>query len=88
MDARLVAAAERLDSRTHPIAETNRRVGRVADELGLPRPSYERIRTLIHASRQHGRQPTTGDVLLDIAFRARPPAAFVEHLVGTLPPDP
>jgi hypothetical protein len=41
IDSRLVAAAERLDNETTPIAETNRRVGAVAAELGLLRPSYE-----------------------------------------------
>ena len=87
IDSRLVAAAERLDSPTTPIAETNRRVGLVAAELGLIRPSYERVRTIVTLARQRGRRQSTGDVLLDIAFRTRPPTALVDHLVGTLPPD-
>jgi hypothetical protein len=86
IDYRLVAAAERLDNPSTPIAETNRRVGLVAAELGLVRPSYEQVRTVIHLARRRGRQPTTGDVLLDIAFRSRPPTALVELLTGTLPP--
>ena len=87
IDSRLVAAAERLDSPTTPIAETNRRVGLVAAELGLIRPSYERVRTIVTLARQRGLQQSTGDVLLDIAFRTRPPTALVDHLVGTLLPD-
>ena len=85
IDARLVAAAERLDNPTTPIAETNRRVGLVAGELGLVRPSYEQVRTIVVQARRRGRQPSTGDVLLDIAFRTRPPSALLDHLVGTLP---
>jgi hypothetical protein len=86
IDSRLAAAAERLDSRTVPIAETNRRVGQVAEELELPRPSYEQVRCIVHLARGRGRASTTADVLLDIAFQVRPPTALMEHLVGTLPP--
>jgi hypothetical protein len=87
LDSRLVAAAERLDGRDTPIAETNRRVGVIAEELGLARPSYEQIRVVIHDARARRRQPTAADVLLDIAFRVRPPDALLQHLVGTLPPS-
>jgi hypothetical protein len=85
VDSRLVAAAERLDEATIPIAETNRRLGLVAAELGLVRPSYEQVRRIIKRSRCRGREATTGDVLPDIAFRARPPEALLEHLTGTQP---
>ena len=85
VDSRLVAALERLDRVGVPIAETYRRVGVVARELGLLRPSYERVRTLVHEARRRGRQPSAGDVLLDIAFRSRPPEAIIDYLVGTLP---
>ena len=87
IDSRLVAAAERLDNRTTPIAETNRRIGVLAEELGLVRPSYEQVRTIVRLARDRGRRATTADVLLDIAFRSRPPEALVQHLAGTLPPD-
>ena len=81
-DVRLVAGAERLDDRLLPIAETNRRVGVLAEVLGLTRPSYEHVRRLVHDARHRGRRPTPGDVLLDIAFRVRPPTALGEHLAG------
>jgi hypothetical protein len=87
-DVRLVAAIERLDDETVRIAETNRRVGLVAEALGLPRPSYEQVRRIVHEARRRGRLPSTGDVLLDIAFRTRPPSALGEHLAGVLPPEP
>ena len=87
-DVRLVAAIERLDDDDACIAETNRRVGLVAEALGLPRPSYEQVRRIVHEARRRGRLPSTGDVLLDIAFRTRPPSALGEHLAGVLPPEP
>lgn len=52
LDARLVAAAFVLDDRTESMAETWRRVGEVADLLGVPRPGYDTIRVLLHTSRQ------------------------------------
>jgi hypothetical protein len=86
---KLLEAIVRLDDPRQPIAETARRVGRVAEQLGLTRPSYERIRTLVHAARalRRRRGPTTGEVLVDIAFRVRPPDALLDHLSGVgLPP--
>ena len=50
------------------------------------RPSYEQIRSIINLARRRGRQPTAGDVLLEIAFRTRPPEALIDYLAGTLPP--
>ena len=72
----------RLDDRRVPIAEVARRVGAEADRMGLPRPSYQRIRELVHESRRVRRGPTTADVLVDIAFRVRPPEALLAHLSG------
>jgi hypothetical protein len=86
IDSRLVAALERLDRPGIPIAETNRRVGRLARELGLVRPSYEQVRTLVHDARRRGRRSGIGDVLLDVAFRVRPPTALGDYLAGTLAP--
>jgi hypothetical protein len=86
VDRRLVAAAERLDDPGTPIAETNRRLGLVAAELGLARPSYEQVRRIVRISRRRGTQPTTADVLLEIAFRTRPTTALLDHLTDTLGP--
>ena len=87
-DVRLIAAIERLDDPYVRIAETNRKVGLVAEALGLTRPSYEQVRRIVHDARRRGRRPTTGDVLLDIAFQVRPPMSFGEHVAGVLPPEP
>jgi hypothetical protein len=84
---RLINALVHLDDRAIPIAETNRRVGEEAARLGLPRPSYERIRELVHEARRIRRGPTTSSVLLDVAFRARPPDAVLDHISGVGVPN-
>jgi hypothetical protein len=83
----LLEAVVRHDKRTHPIAETCRRVGREADRLGLTRPSYQRIREVVHELRRLRRGPSTTSVLVDVAFRVRPPEAVLDHLSGTGVPD-
>jgi hypothetical protein len=80
-DSRLVAAVERLDRADVPIAETWRRLRVVANELGLVGPSYQQVRLIVHSYRRLGQRPTAG--LLDIAFRTKPPQAFIDYLAGT-----
>ena len=79
---RLLAAIVRLDDPRLPIAETCRRVGAEAERLGLPRPSYQRVRELVHRARRLRRGPSTTQVLVDIIARSRPPQAFVTHISG------
>jgi hypothetical protein len=77
-----VAAVERLDDRSLPIAEVNRRVGAEAERLGLPRPSYERVRELVHEARRRRAKPGTARVLLDISTRVRHPEELLDHVSG------
>jgi hypothetical protein len=79
---RLIDAIVRLDDRMIPIAEVNRRVGEEAERLGLRRPSYQRMRVVVHQLRRVRKQPTTAAVLVEAALRARPPEAFLEHVSG------
>jgi hypothetical protein len=79
---RLIDAIVRLDDRMIPIAEVNRRVGEEAERLGLRRLSYQRVRVLVHQLRRVRKQPTTAAVLFEVAVRARPPEAFLEHVSG------
>jgi hypothetical protein len=80
---RLVHALDRLDDRRLPIAELNRRLGAEAERMGLRRPSYERVRQLLHLLRRwRRRQPTTARVLVEVAYRSRPPTALLDHLSG------
>ena len=86
LDTRLIAAIERFDDLRRPIAETNRQIGLVAEAIGLARPSYEQVRTIIHSQRSgRRRSPEIGPVLLDIAFRVAPPEALLDVLAGTGP---
>jgi hypothetical protein len=86
----LLRILDRIDDPRLPFAELNRRLGAEAERLGLTRPSYQRVRELLHRLRRLRRQPTTSRVLLEIAFRARPPEAFLDHISGVgvakLPP--
>lgn len=82
IDPRLVAALEFLDDARLPIAEVNRRIGEVALRYGMTKPSYEQIRVHVHTMRRIGSAPTTGQILLDIMFRARAPEELVDHLSG------
>jgi hypothetical protein len=84
---RLIEELVRLDDERVPIAETYRRLGAEAERLGLTRPSYQRIRVLVHQSRQLRRGPSTASVLLDVAIRARPPEAFLKHISGVGVPE-
>ena len=83
----LLEAIMRLDDPTIPIAEVCRRVGRAAWRLGLPRPSYQRVRELVHASRRlrrlsAQRRPSTLRVLWEINMRVRPPRSLLDLLYG------
>ena len=87
LSPRLLDVIERLSTQRAPIAEINRRVGARAERLGLPRPSYQRVRVLVHESRElHRLNVPAGDVLLDIATRTRSPYALTE--LATRAPRP
>jgi len=79
----LLAAVERLDDDSVPIAEVHRRVAALASYLGFARPSYEQVRILVHEHRRRGLAPTAGEILLDVALRTRPPHALLELLGDT-----
>ncbi len=79
---KLLSELARLDDQRVPIAEVSRRTGAAADRLGVPRPSYQRVRELVHELRRARRGPTTTEILADIALRARPPDALIDHVSG------
>jgi hypothetical protein len=88
LSAQLVAATANVDDGSRPIAETYRQVAAVAEALGLARPSYESIRRVTHEIRARKRDPTIGQVLLDISLQQRPPEDLVHVLAGTASPLP
>jgi hypothetical protein len=80
IDERLVAAAARFDRRGRPIAEINRLVGGVAEALGLPRPSYERIRLTVHELRAGRHPPRLALYLYATSLRRLPADVVIELL--------
>ena len=77
----------RLDDERLPLAEIARRVCAEAERRGYARPSYEGLRVLIHRVRRERAQIKTREVLHDVAFRARPAEAILDHVSGVgVPP--
>lgn len=95
---RLLDEIERQSRRREPIAEINRRVGVAAARMSLHRPSYEQVRTLVHAARRLRRAgpASVSTVAVQFAFRSIPPRAVVDRLHAgpaprlrdRAPPDP
>ncbi len=82
LDRRLIAAIPHLDDERQSIAETNRRVGELAEALGLPRPSYEQVRLFVRRARRRKRANREAlQLILDVQFHRRPPEALFELLI-------
>ena len=81
VDGEQPTSSLRLDTLDHPMAETHRRLGLVADALGLTRPSYQAVRLAIHDLRAGRRGTGAGEILLAVAFRARPIEALMDILL-------
>lgn len=78
---KVVDAIARLDDRSVPIAEVNRRVGAAAQRMGYTRPSYQRVRVLVHLIRAvRRRRRSTARVITEVGLRVRPPEALWNHL--------
>jgi hypothetical protein len=76
---RLLRQLVRLDDPSVAIAETYRRLGRAADRMGITRPSYERVRVLIHRLRAAARQRAVVRSSSRLAVRVRAIELFVDH---------
>ena len=73
LDPDLLRALIRLDDPSLPIAETHRRSREHAAKLGIPRPSYECVRLLVHdARRERARRRATRDTLIRVALYQLP----------------
>jgi len=82
LSPRLLAEVERADDGRIPIAEVCRVVGLAAERLGVPRPSYERVRLLVHQARGRRATPRATQIAVDVAMRVRPPGALLDQLSG------
>ena len=84
---RLLDEVDDLSDLSVPIAEINRRVGDAAQRLGVTKPSYERVRQLVHEARDIRRGYVSAlEILIDVATRTRSPRAYEK--LATLPPKP
>ena len=76
-----------LDDGKMPFAELCRRVGDVAEELGVQRPSYESIRLAAGRNRRRRRlENTASDIVRDVALYERDALDLLRHGAGVLPP--
>jgi hypothetical protein len=83
----LLAELERLAREPEAIAEINRELGRRAAALGLVKPSYARVRQLVHdlraaAASSGDDDPSWGRLLLEVDLRHRSPLAIIDKLDG------
>jgi hypothetical protein len=89
LERRFLARVVVLDDPAVPVAETYRRIRSLADQMGVPRPSYERIR--IHVQGERARRAKRSqarsearELLLQLAFNSRRPDAVVRDLLSLL----
>ncbi|HEY7396721.1 MAG TPA: hypothetical protein VH538_00350 [Gaiellaceae bacterium] len=77
----MAVAAPRIDPRLQRLIErrahdsaaaVTRDVGDAAWSLGLTRPSYQQVRTLLRVAEAESGRVTDARVLLDVALRTRP----------------
>lgn len=84
---RLLDEVDRLAGESVPIAEINRRVGAKAQRLGVTRPSYERVRQLVHEARElHRGYVSALQIHLEVVTLQRGPRHYEKLL--SLPPRP
>ena len=82
VERRFLDRAAQLDDRSVPIAETYRRVRDLAEQMGIPRPSYERLRLHLRATRRREEDRTrTRDLVLQLAYNTRPANVVVPELL-------
>ncbi len=70
--------------RSLSIAEINRRVGARAEATGRFRPGYSAVRIVVNLERPLWREPSWGDVLLDVASRTKTPDIIGDKILHTM----
>lgn len=81
LDPRLLAAIGRLDDSSLPIADTYRRCRETAAELGIPRPSYERVRQHVQEiRRRRERARVARETVLEVLLHQKPVDAMNDIL--------
>ncbi len=78
VDRSFLEVLARLDDPAVPIAETYRRSREEAARLGMPRPSYELVRLVIHdARRERERRRRNRDTAFRVLLYQLPPDALL-----------
>lgn len=79
---RLLDEIEQLARQRLPIAELNRRAGAAAARMGLFKPSYEQVRTLVHLARRFRRlgRASASTLATEFVFRLREPRDLAVRL--------
>ncbi len=79
VDPQLLVAIGRLDDSSLPIAETYRRCRGAATTLGIPRPSYERVRLHVReVRRERERARVARETILAVLLHQKPVDALNE----------
>jgi hypothetical protein len=82
VERRFLERVAKLDDRSVPMAETYRRARDLAQQMGIPRPSYERIRLHLHAARRREEERRrTRELILHLAYNTRPADQVVPELL-------
>ncbi len=85
VDERFLEHVVELDDRSVPIAETYRRTRTLAAQMGIPRPSYERVRLHLRSTRlrRHERKRARA-LALELAYNTRRADLVVADLLALL----
>ena len=80
----LLEVLPRLDDGERPIAEVYRRLGVEADARGLTRPSYERVRVLVHELRAIDRRrhagPSIAQMVWEVGAGSRAGPSLIDNM--------
>jgi hypothetical protein len=85
LEQRFLERVVQLDDDRLPMAETYRRIRGLAEEMGVPRPSYERVRLQLKAARRSRQDRAQArELVLELAFDSRPADVVIGDLLGLL----
>jgi hypothetical protein len=85
VEQRFLEHVVELDDRSLPMAETYRRARVIAAQMGIPRPSYERVRLHLRATRlRRDERKRARELALELAFNSRRADLVVADLLALL----
>jgi hypothetical protein len=85
VDRRFIEKLDGLDDRSVSMAETYRRTRDLAAQMGIPRPSYERVRVELKSRRTHRDQRhDVRGLVFELAYNTRPADVVLADLLELL----